>query len=123
MQAVVKTPHIRIQMSGRIPTSLLNVLKNEYGRKVKLVQDPDDEKVDVFATSWYRKTEAEITPGFTLKLYRQNWKMTQTELGQKLGGVPKQYISNMENGTRPISKKMAISLLNIFQVSVERFIG
>ena len=91
--------------------------------KGEFIEDPDDEKVDIFTTDWYRKTKAELTPGFSLKVYRQNWKMTQTELGKKLGGVPKQHISNMENGTRPISKKMAISLSKIFHVSVERFIG
>jgi DNA-binding XRE family transcriptional regulator len=123
MQAVVKTPHIRIQIRGAIPSRLLSVLKDEYGKKVKLFEDAEDEKVDIFATDWYRKTKAELTPGFSMKVYRQNWKMTQTELGKKLGGVPKQHISNMENGKRPISKKMAISLSKIFKVSVERFIG
>ena len=123
MQAVVKTPHIRIQIRGAIPLRLLSVLKDEYGKKVKLFEDAEDEKVDVFTTDWYRKTKAELTPGFSMKVYRQNWKMTQTELGKKLGGVPKQHISNMENGKRPISKKMAISLSKIFKVSVERFIG
>ena len=123
MQAVVKTPHIRIQIKGSIPSRLLSVLRDEYGKKVKLIEDIEDEKVDVFTTDWYRKTNAELTPGFSLKVYRQNWKMTQTELGKKLGGVPKQHISNMENGKRPISKKMAISLSKIFKVSVERFIG
>jgi DNA-binding XRE family transcriptional regulator len=123
MQAVVKTPHIRIQIKGTIPSRLLNLLRDEYGKKVKLIADPENEKVDIFTTEWYRKTKAEMTPGFSLKVYRQNWKMTQTELGKKLGGVPKQHISNMENGTRPISKKMAISLSKIFHVSVERFIG
>ena len=123
MQAVVKTPHIRIQIRGSIPSRLIDVLKDEYGKRVKLFEDAEDEKVDIFATDWYRKTKAELTPGFSMKVYRQNWKMTQTELGKKLGGVPKQHISNMETGKRPISKKMAISLSKIFIVSVERFIG
>ncbi len=123
MQAVVKTPHIRIQIRGAIPSRLLSVLKDEYGKKVKLFEDAEDEKVDIFTTDWYRKTKAELTPGFSMKVYRQNWKMTQTELGKKLGGVPKQHISNMENGKRSISKKMAICLSKIFKVSVERFVG
>jgi len=48
---------------------------------------------------------------------------TQSQLGRLLGDVPKQCISNLENGVRPISKKMALKLARIFEVSVARFIG
>jgi plasmid maintenance system antidote protein VapI len=40
-----------------------------------------------------------------------------------IGDVPKQFISNMENGIRPISKKTALKLAKIFGVSVAKFIG
>jgi plasmid maintenance system antidote protein VapI len=40
-----------------------------------------------------------------------------------LGGIPKQHISNMENGKRPISLKMAKKLSKLFNVSIERFIS
>ena len=49
--------------------------------------------------------------------------MTQTELGRLLGGLPRQHVSNMENGVRPISKKIAMKLAKAFDVSVEKFIG
>ena len=49
--------------------------------------------------------------------------MTQTELGKALGGIPRQHISNMENGIRPISKKTALKLVKLFDVSVEKFIS
>ena len=124
MLAVVKTPHIRIHIEGRIPPRLITVLKKEYGKGVRLVEDTetDEELVDVFQTDWYRRTKARLTPGKNLRIYRQNSKMTQAQL-RKLIALPKQYVSNMENDIRPISKNMAIKLAGIFKTSVARFIG
>ena len=54
MLAVVKTPHIKIHIEGRIPPRLITLLKKEYGKGVRLVDDTesDDELVDVFQTDW-----------------------------------------------------------------------
>ena len=125
MLAVVKTPNIKIHIQGRIPVRLMNALKMEYGKGVKLVDEAsdEDELVDVFRTDWYRRTKARLTPGKSLKIYRQNAKITQHELGKRLGGLPKQFVSNMENDIRPISKNMALKLADIFKTSVARFIA
>jgi len=123
MLAVVKTPLIRIHIKGQIPRQIMTVLKKEYGDKMKLTKEDDDEMVDVFQTDWYKRVKKGLTPGKNLKIYRQNMEMTQEQLGAKLGDVPKQFISNMENGIRPISKKTALKLARIFKVSVARFIG
>jgi DNA-binding XRE family transcriptional regulator len=123
MLAVVKTPSIKIQIKGKIPSKLITLLKDEYGRKVKLIDDDIEEKIDVFDTEWYKNIKKKLSPGQNVKIYRKNNKMTQTELGKLLGGIPKQHISNMENETRPISKNIAIKLSQIFHVSVEKFIG
>ena len=37
MLAVVKTPHIKIHIEGRIPPRLITLLKKEYGKGVRLV--------------------------------------------------------------------------------------
>jgi DNA-binding XRE family transcriptional regulator len=123
MLAVVKTPLIRIYIKGQIPKQIMTVLKKEYGDKMKLTKEDDDELVDVFQTDWYKRVKKGLTPGKNLKIYRQNMEMTQEQLGAKLGDVPKQFISNMENGIRPISKKTALKLSSIFKVSVAKFIG
>ncbi len=125
MLAVVKTPRISIRIQGTIPARLITVLKKEYGKSVKLVEETsdDDELVDISQTDWYRRTKARLTPGKSLRIYRQNAKMTQGELGKRLGGLPKQFVSNMENGIRPISKNMALKLASIFKTSVARFIA
>ena len=122
MQAVVKTPHIEINIKGDIPQKIITLLKEEYGKKVKLITDEDDEYADIFETDWYKKIKAEKTPGDNMKIYRKIHKLTQEKLGEMLGGIPKQHISNMENGSRPVSKITAKKLSKIFNVSVERFI-
>ncbi len=123
MLAVVKTPLTSVRIRGRIPQRVLDVLAAEFGRHLELTPDPDDELVDVFQTDWYRRTRKRMIPGDSLKIYRENKRMTQAELGKALGGLPRQHISNMEHGVRPISKKTALKLSRIFGVTVERFIG
>ena len=123
MLAVVKTPHIKIEIKGKISKRLLNVLKEEYGSDVKLVPDEEDENIDIFESDWYKEIKGKLTPGKNMRIYRLNRGMTQKALGDLLGGIPRQHISNMEKGIRPISKKMALKLSSIFKISVEKFIG
>ena len=122
MQAVVKTPHIDITIRGNIPEKLLSVLKKEYGRKVRIVDDSENTMLRAVDTDWYKKTKASIQPGENMKLYRELHKMTQAQLGEKLGGLPRQHISNMERGMRAISLATAKKLSALFKVSVERFV-
>ncbi|MFQ5640366.1 MAG: helix-turn-helix transcriptional regulator [bacterium] len=46
--------------------------------------------------------------------------LTQRELGEMLGRIPRQHISNMERGIRSISLRTARKLSEIFNVSVDR---
>jgi DNA-binding XRE family transcriptional regulator len=123
MQAHVKTPHTKIDIKGKIHPKILSVLKEVYGKKVKLINDFDpDEYVDVFETEWYKKINSQMTSGKNMRIYRQNYKWTQGELGKRMGGVSKQNISHMERDIRPISKKNAKLLAKIFNVPADRFI-
>ncbi len=122
MQAVVKTPRIEIFIKGEIPARLLSVLNEEYGGQVRLSKDKDDELVDIFETEWYRSVKSGMTPGGNLRIYRENHGLTQTRLGEMLGGVPRQHISNMEREVRSISLKTARKLAEIFRVSPDKFI-
>ncbi len=123
MLAVVKTPLTSIRMKGRIPRKIINVLSKEYGKDLHITPDADDELVNAFETEWYRNIKKTLTPGAYMKVFRQNKRMTQEQLGKAIGGIPKQHVSNMENGSRPISKNTAIKLAKIFNVSVAKFIG
>jgi len=122
MQAHVKTPHIKIDMKGEIHPKVLSVLKEVYGKKVKIIKEKDDELVDVFETEWYKNINSEMTPGKNMRIYRKIHKMTQEELGEMMGGISKQNISHMERGIRSISKVNAKLLAKIFDVPVDRFI-
>jgi DNA-binding XRE family transcriptional regulator len=123
MQAVVKTPRIEISIKGVvIPPKLIDVLKEEYGQDLNLVEDDGDELVDVFETQWYKGVKEKMTPGAYLRIYRKNKKLTQIQLGEALGGIPRQHISNMEQGRRAISLKMARKLSALLGVPFEKFI-
>jgi DNA-binding XRE family transcriptional regulator len=101
---------------------IVKILKKEYGKKLHLINDKDDEYINIKETDWYKKMKTEKIPGDNMKIYRKIHKITQKKLGEMLGDVPKQHISNMENGIRPISKNTAKKLAEIFDISVERFI-
>jgi DNA-binding XRE family transcriptional regulator len=122
MQAVVKTPHIEIKIKGTIPGSLLTLLKKEYGKKLRFTEKEDNERVNVFETDWYKKIKKETSPGDNMKIYRENYGLTQEALGRILGNIPRQHISNMERGVRAISVNIAKKLSRIFKVPIEKFI-
>ena len=124
MQAVVKTPHIKINVQGDIiPTKLLFFLKEEYGNKVKFVEEKSGKLVKAVNTQWYKDIKAATTPGDYLRIYRERNGLTQMKLGEMAGGVPRQHISNMENGRRAISLKEARKFADILDVSFEIFLG
>lgn len=124
MQAVVKTPRIEISVKGaEIPPKLMDVLKEEYGPELSLVEDDGDELVDAFESRWYKGVKEKMTPGTYLRIYRENKGWTQLQLGEALGGIPRQHISNMEHGHRSISLKMARKLSSLLGAPVEKFIG
>ncbi|MDP2862750.1 MAG: helix-turn-helix transcriptional regulator, partial [Desulfobacterales bacterium] len=102
---------------------LLFFLKEEYGNKVKFVEEESDKLVNAVNTKWYKDIKAATTPGDYLRIYRERNGLTQTKLGEISGGVPRQHISNMENGLRPISLKTARKFADIFNVSFEIFLG
>lgn len=118
MLAVVKKPHIEIS-GDTIPEKLLKFLTENYD-KVEVLND-DEVSIDITKTDWYLEHFTTATPGAVLKRYRRRARMSQKELGEKLG-VAKQNISAMERGTRGISKANAHKLAEIFQTSPARFI-
>lgn len=120
MQVHVKTPRIKIDMTGDIPESILSAVKKEFGRNVRI--ENDDEYLVADETLWYRTTMENMTPARALKAHRISRGLTQTELGNRLGGLPRQHISNMENGSRKINIELAKKLAELFEVSVEKFI-
>ena len=119
MQVVAKTPRINVRIEGEIPAGLLAALKAEIGEDLQ-IRDGDDEYVEVTKTDWYK--EVRLIPGEVMAHYRAMHGLTQAQLGEKLGAVPRQHISNMETGRRPISLDMAKKLAAIFNASPVNFL-
>ena len=119
MLVVVNQPHINnFTIQGTISDKDLQFLKKHFGESLTVRYD---DLVDFHDTDWFKEVEPELTPASNLAFYRRLMKMTQSELGEKLG-VSKQVVSDMEHERRSISKETAKELSKIFNVSVERFI-
>ena len=116
MLAVVKMPHTSFTVSGDIPENILNILKTYY-KKHLILEDDKTEYVEASTMDWYKEAEKRQTPAKTLRFYRTLNKLTQVQLG-----VTKQFISNMETGQKPISRKTAYLLSDIFGIDAGRFI-
>lgn len=122
MLAVVRTSRTDVEIRGEIPAPVLKVLRHEFGNKLTLTPDPDDDElVDVFDTSEYKKFKKRVTPGDYVRVYRENLGLTQIGLAEKLG-VSRAFVCDIEHSRRPVSKKMAKELSTLFRVSVSRFI-
>ena len=127
MLAVAKTPLTKLRIEGEIPERILNVLQDHFGKNLQVKKSPDDELVSIQNTAWYKKQKKRMTPGKEIRGHRELLGMTQSELGQKLGDQnrqykSRQYISDLENDRRAVSKQLAKQMSEIFQVSVERFL-
>ena len=79
--------------------------------------EPDD-MMNVEDMEWYKEEAAKDTPGKTLRFYRKLKGMTQPELAAVLG-TTKQFISNLENDRKPISRIMAKKLSEIDSVQLK----
>ena len=122
MQVAVKTPRIELKMKGDIPERVILFLEEEYGVSLRQTADDGEEVVNAFETDWYKRTMAAMTPGKALRIYRENAGLTQTALGERVGGIPRQHISNMENGKRPIGKENAKRLAAALHVDYRVFL-
>ncbi len=123
MLAVVKkrrTNKRLFEVKGNIPENVIDFLKDNYGSSFEVIDE--DDMVDIFETEWFKKVNKSVTPGESLRIYRQNIGLNQSELGKRLGNYSKQHISDMEHSRRSISKETAKKLSVLFNIPVERFL-
>jgi DNA-binding XRE family transcriptional regulator len=120
-----RTKKTTLEIRGQIPNWMLSRLKKEYKNNLIIKDDKEENKddfINAFETEWFTSIEAQMTPGENLKIYRENAGLSQMELGQKLGNVPRQNISLMEKNKRGISKEMAKKLSKALKAPISRFI-
>ena len=119
MLVVVRRPRTEFSLNGDVPVKLIQSLVSEYGPDNVKIEE--DDMMNVEDMEWYREESAKDTPGRALRFYRRLKGMTQLELAAVLG-TTKQFISNLENDRKPISRMMAKKLSEIFDVPASRFI-
>jgi DNA-binding XRE family transcriptional regulator len=119
MLAVVKKPPIEFTVRGEIPDKYLTLLRKDFGPALSVFED--EKSMPVTEMDWYREVKEKETPGDTLRFYRTLHTMTQEKLAARLG-ITKQKVSNMEHNVKPISRKTAYQLSEVFKISPGRFI-
>ena len=125
MQAVVKRPRtkkILFEVKGNIPSNMLRYLKHNYGNTLEIIDEKKDEYVDIFESNWYKERKSKMTPGKVLRIYRENANLTQNELGERIGITSRQYISDLENGRRGISKELAKKISTVLKIQISKLL-
>lgn len=120
MLAVVKTPHIDLKIEGEIPPQVLQVLQSTWSNE--LVLEADDDYVEYSKTEFSKQNRKKMTPGIKVRASRELNGWTQSELGKELGGLSIQNVSDIENGRRAISKKIAEKLSDVFKLPMDYYL-
>jgi len=124
MLAIAETPRIRMEISGKnIPEHLLLYLRSAFkGIRISLASGNEaDDEADAFGSDWFKKLKSESSPAENLREMREWLGISAAELSRRTGISP-QHISGMENGTRPIGKKLAAKIANSLGCNPESFI-
>lgn len=118
-----KTPRISLEIQGdQIPDSLLKAVRDVVSDEALEIIDGDDEYVNWFDSDLQREIEAQTTPGDVVRIYRENRGWTQKELGEKIGGASRQYVSDIEKNRRRLTAETAVKLSRVFGIRVDRFL-
>ncbi len=117
MSVLVKMPHIEIEIRCEDSQKVIDLLKSSFS-DVKVI---DEKSIDIETTAWNRKMEKNWTPAKELRVNRNKFQLTQTELGEKIG-KGKQYISDLENGRRNINIPVAKLLGEALQKDYHNFL-
>jgi len=106
----------------QIPDSLLKAVRDVVSDEALEIIDGDDEYVNWFDSDLQREIEAQTTPGDVVRIYRENRGWTQKELGEKIGGASRQYVSDIEKNRRRLTAETAVKLSRVFGIRVDRFL-
>ncbi len=118
MLVAVKTPRIRVHISGQGAKTVVKALRQIYD-SVEVTDD--DATVDITTTSWWKKMEAITHPGMAVWTYRDNAGLTLERLS-KMSGIAKSHLSDMENGKRAIGTRTAKKLATALNVDYRMFL-
>ncbi len=123
MSEPMKKPHtegVKIQVGDKKPRIFI-LPRDEAKGLMQMLRKYEIEDSVQWRESLSDILEKHSEAGATLKAERSMSNMTQVELASKLG-VPQHVISEMENGKRPIGKKMANRLAKVFKTDYRMFL-
>ena len=132
MSAVAKMHHTDFIVGGektrlfRVPESAAHAVLHSLERYEIKIENTNENEADdedlVDADEIFLGLYAETSKAATLlRGYRGRDKVTQTDLAKKLG-TSQSSVASMEHGRRPISKKMAKKLAEIFDTKYQSFL-
>jgi predicted transcriptional regulator len=113
-------PRTKIEMKGNLRPEIIGLVTKLYKKNVKIFNDDGEEIELATETDWFKNIDSKTTPGEVIKIYRENFNLSQTQLGEKLSKSGR-YISDLENNRRSVSLNLAKQLSKIFDISIERF--
>ena len=123
MLAVVNQPRTRnteaasFRIEGNVPKFVVMFLESAFNKALKVEvsdeTDDDDVAIPVEESEWYKEIKASMTAGDTVKADRGLRGWTQKVLAKKLG-ISVQNLSEIERDVRPVSRKMAAKLAEVF---------
>ncbi len=122
LRVTLRTPGTFIEIRGAIPGTVLEVLRQEYGRRLIIRTEWGERLPDILNLPLYEQEPRKMSPAAYLRFFRQDKGYTQAELGLRLGGLSRQHISDIENGRRSVGKATARKLSRLFDVALNKFI-
>jgi ribosome-binding protein aMBF1 (putative translation factor) len=118
MLVAVKTPRIRLHMSGVGAKIVVRELRKLYP---SVTVSNDEEAADITSTAWWKKMEATSHFGTVLWTYRDNAGLTLEQLSRR-SGIATSHLSDMENGKRAIGPRTAKKLAKVLGVDYHLFL-
>ena len=123
LRVTLRTRDTFIEIRGAIPGAVIDVLRQEYGRRLIIRIEWEERMPDILNLPLYEQEPSKMSPAAYLRFFRRDKSLTQAELGMQLGGLSRQHISDMENGRRTIGRWTATKLSRLFDVALNKFIG
>jgi DNA-binding XRE family transcriptional regulator len=112
---------VEFTITGNVPVFYLDLTRRLFEVEESEPADDGEKLINIRDSAWYKKMEAETTPGEVLRSLRTMRGMRPAALAKKIGVQPQQ-VSDMEKGRAPIGKKMAMKIGEALNMNWKHFL-